>query len=99
MGNAIPPPIINFGKLARSKQRGHKVQIVTYSKERVTQDELAVDVKNVHIKEFAPRARAGPQVKAVVDDRKQSVLDLLLQVPHHCLQGRPQANANTDEGR
>ena len=69
---------------------------MTYSKERVTQGEVAVDEESVHINELSPSARAGPQVKPVVDDRQRCLVDLLFHVPHHCLQGRPQAN--TDDG-
>ena len=98
VGNAIPP--LNKHILANwqgANQRGNKIQsIVTYSKERVTQDGVAVDEENVHIHEFSPGARAGPQVKPVVDDRQRCLLDLLFHVPHHCRQGRPQAN--TDDG-
>ena len=98
MGIAIPP--LNKHNLANwqgTNQRGNKVQSsVTYSKERVTQDEVAVDEENVHMNHVSPGARAGPQVKPVVDDRQRCLLDLLFDVPYHCLQGRPQAN--TDDG-
>ena len=69
---------------------------MTYSKERVTQGEVAVDEESVHINELSPGARAGPQVKPVVDDRQRCLVDLFFHVPHHCLRGRPQAN--TDDG-